>query len=231
MRLVALTGGIASGKSTVANYLATVHHVTIIDSDKIAYELQKPGTQVFQRLVSTFGSQIVSPDGTLNRKRLGEIVFKNPDERRKLNSIVHPHVYRQIFVQCFRAWITRQKIVVLDIPLFFEIGKIPRKYFHDIVTVYVTSSVQLQRLMDRNQLTEDEARSRINAQIPLEKKREMSTVVIDNTGTADDSKRQVDALVAKWEKSIPLVPFFPDPLLVLAVILLLLGLMIKSFFA
>ena len=220
MRVVALTGGIACGKTTVAEYLASKHHITVVDSDKIAHDLQKPGTQVFKQIVSTFGQEVVNPDGTLNRKRLGEIVFTDTTQRRKLNRIVHPQVFRQLIIAVIKAWVTRKKVVVLDIPLFFEVH-IPQKYFNEIVTVAISPDKQVERLMARNQITEEVARSRVNAQMPIDKKCAMSTTVLRNETTVEDLKKEVDALVEQWESKRLLITYLPDPLLVLGLVVLL----------
>lgn len=210
MRLVALTGGISCGKTTVADYFREKYGITVVDADRITHEVQQPGTPVFKKLVETFGREIVQEDGTLDRKKLGEIVFNNETERRKLNRIVHPAVMKQIMMNIAKGWITRKSIVIADIPLFFEI-RTPQKWFNDIITVAVSEEVQLGRLMQRNQLTEDAARSRIKAQMPLEKKCEMSTIVLNNNGSVDDLKKEIDEIVAKWERE-SVKTYFPDPL-------------------
>lgn len=213
MRLVALTGGISCGKTTVSDYLREKYGIMIVDADKISYEVQKPGTPVFKKIVATFGQQIVQEDGTLDRKKLGEVVFNNEAERRKLNRIVHPEVMKQIMLNIFKGWITRKSIVIADIPLFFEI-RTPTKYFSDIITVTVDENVQLSRLIQRNKLTEEEARSRIKAQMPLEKKCEMSTTVLKNNGSVDELYHEIDNMVAKWQHEAPKT-YFPDPLKIL----------------
>ena len=227
MRIVALTGGISCGKSTVGNYLREKYGITIVDSDKISYDLQKPGTRVFKEIVSTFGPEIVKNDGTLNRKRLGEIVFNDRSERSKLNRIVHPRVFRQLILDVIKAWIKRESVIVLDIPLFFEVH-LPQKYFNDIVTVALSPDEQVKRLMLRNQMTEEAARSRVNAQMPIEKKCAMSTIVLRNDGSEEDLRKQIDEMVLKWRKPI-IVTWLPDPLLVLFLVTSLIVFIISRF--
>jgi dephospho-CoA kinase len=227
MRLVALTGGVACGKSTVAKYLYDKYHFHVIDSDALAFKLQLPHTPVWNQIVAHFGRSILNPDDTLNRKQLGALVFKDHAQRRVLNHIVHPAVLRQLLLSVVKFWLTREQVVVLEIPLFFEV-RIPAKYFHDIVCVAVTKEEQIRRLVDRNQLTPEAAENRIAAQMPTEEKCKRSSVVIWNNGDEKELRSKLDDLVVRWNKRTCFT-YLPDPLLIAVSIILLVVLAVWFF--
>lgn len=193
--VIGLTGSIASGKSTVSNMFKELH-IPVIDADIVAREVVEPGENAYQKVVETFGEIILHPDQTINRKRLGKIVFANSERRQQLNNIVHPAVRQKMLAQK-KAYIAQKKpCIVLDIPLLFE-SKL-QHFVDKTLVVYVDQEVQLARLVDRDQSTAKEALQRINAQMPGEKKAAMADAVINNNGTVAQTKQQLLAILVEW---------------------------------
>ncbi len=193
---VALTGGIASGKSMVAAELAA-RGAIIIDADVLAREVVEPGTPALAAIIDRFGPQVLS-DGRLNRARLGQIVFADPLARRDLERIVHPAV-RARAGELERA-AGAAAVVVHVIPLLVETGQ--QEDFDLVVTVDVDHETQTQRLMTRNGLTRAEAESRIAAQASREDRMIAADVVLDNTGTVTQLREQIDALWAGLSSAV-----------------------------
>jgi dephospho-CoA kinase len=135
-----------------------------------------------------------------------------------LNQIVHPRVIRELILRVLKAWILRHEVVVLDIPLFFE-GNLPTKYFHDIVVVAVDRDVQVERIMNRNHIPREDAERRVAAQMPIERKCKMGTVVLRNDGTQQELEKILDGLVMKWRTGCRFTSL-PDPLFVLAIVMM-----------
>jgi dephospho-CoA kinase len=197
--VIGLTGGIASGKSTVSNMLRS-RGFTIIDADITAREVVQIGEPAYREIVNTFGKDILLEDQTINRQKLGEIVFSDPTEREKLNRIVHPAVRKRMLELKEKAIREGKQTVIFDIPLLFE-SKLTHMVEKTIV-VYVSPDVQLRRLMKRNNFTEEEAKARISAQLPLKQKAEWADAVIYNDGSLIETERQLDQIIAGW-KLIP----------------------------
>lgn len=194
--VVGLTGGIASGKSTVANMFKEMG-IEVIDADIEARKAVEIGEAAYEQIVTYFGEGILSDDHTINRSKLAEIIFNDSVKRQKLNEIVHPDVRRRMNEKKETAIFRGDQVVVLDIPLLFESGL---KHMVDVVLlVYVEKDVQLQRLMDRNLLTKEEALARIQSQMPIEDKRKLADKVINNNGTIDDTKKQLIELLTDWK--------------------------------
>jgi len=190
MYTIGLTGGIASGKSTVSTMLAGLG-ITIIDTDEIARAVVRCKQPAWYEIVSHFGRSILLSDGNINRNVLGEQVFKNKKQRQCLEQIIHPYIQEQVYEDMEQAEFSGQHIVVLDVPLLFEIGW--QKKVDNIWVVYVEEKVQLTRLMARNGFTHRQARDRIKAQMSLIEKVKQADVVIDNNGELDYTKWQVSA--------------------------------------
>lgn len=226
MRLVVLTGGIACGKTTVANTLSNKYKIPIVDSDKITHDLQEPGQRAYKKIVKAFGTDILAEDGHINRKELGKIIFTDPAKRKVLNKIVHPMVFQELFKGAILGWIKRNRVVILDIPLFFEV-KLPKIFFQDIITVAASDKVQLERLMKRNNFTEEEAKNRIQSQWPLEQKKEKSTIVINNDGDLEQLEKEVESVIKKWNTPLTLIYGYPDPLIVITIVVLIIALVLK----
>jgi dephospho-CoA kinase len=186
--IAGLTGGIASGKSTVSAILAEAG-ARIIDADKIAREVVEPGTPAYHDIVAFFGRTILLADGTIDRKGLGDIIFNNPEKKNHLDAIVHPRVYQRTeeTIASISAE-TPDAVVILDIPLLLETGM--RRNLAEVIVVYATEDLQLQRLMARDQIDADAALARIRSQMPIEEKRRLATIVIDNSGSMAHTRTQ-----------------------------------------
>ncbi|GAA5927092.1 hypothetical protein JCM3775_002444 [Rhodotorula graminis] len=194
MLVVGLTGGIASGKSTVTK-LFKDHKVPVIDLDILARVAVEPDSYALSALVRHFGPDILRDDGTLNRDKLGSIVFNNDKERKVLNSIVHPAVRRLLAWELVKAWFRGEKLCVVDAPLLVEAGL--WKMCGAIVVVYCSEILQLQRLRSRNNLSLADAQARLAAQAPLSSKLKYADLVIDNSGPLADLDAQVERVVTR----------------------------------
>lgn len=193
--IIGLTGGIASGKSTVSKIIKEMGYL-VIDADIEARNAVEVGESAYKKIIDLFGEEVLLPDRTINRSKLGEIIFHDKSKREQLNKIVHPDVRKRMNQKKDTAIKRGDKLVVLDIPLLFESGL---KSMVDLVLlVYVDEKIQLQRLMNRNHLTEEEALARIGSQMPIKDKLQLADSVIDNNGTEEETKRQVIELIKKW---------------------------------
>jgi dephospho-CoA kinase len=195
--LIGLTGGIGSGKSTVARLFAE-HGAHIIDADQIARDVVEPGSPVLASLVAEFGPTIIQPDGTLDRKALGAIVFQDDSRRKQLEAIIHPAIRSEIIAQMDHAERTApEQLHIVDIPLLFESGYHTHNYFKAIVLADVPESIQIARLCARENWSEDQARSRMATQMPLSGKRSLATHLIDNAGTIAETEAQIEAFISE----------------------------------
>lgn len=213
MLIIGLTGGIATGKSTVSKRLKDYHHIVVVDADRVAHEVVEPGRPAYNEIVNYFSAidpDVVLADGTLNRPALGRIVFGNADHRRKLNSIVHPAVRKSMAWQIAKAWISGEKLVVADVPLLFEANL--DRFVGVSVAVLCDEDLQYQRLRARNpHLSEEDARQRIASQMPLSEKQKKAAYVIENNGSLEELNSKVDAFVANatpsalrtWAQRVP----------------------------
>ncbi|PAD26135.1 dephospho-CoA kinase [Niallia circulans] len=196
--IVGLTGGIASGKSTISSYYQSLN-IPIIDADIESRLAVEKGEPAYIKIAAHFGKEVLHSDGTLNRQKLGEIIFSNEEERRVLNSIVHPDVRRRMEEKQRQAVEAGEKVVILDIPLLFE-----NKLNHTVdrtILVYVDQDTQIARLMKRNDLSYEQALKRINAQMPLQEKLALADEVINNNGSMEESIHQANRILKKWEVS------------------------------
>lgn len=196
MKVVALTGGVASGKSTVARLLRELG-AEVLDADQIAREVVAPGQSALAEIAAAFGDEYLLPDGSLDRRKLGELVFSDLEARTRLNAIVHPRVRARM--REARERIAHERpdtVVVLDIPLLFE-SPVPDYEGLDIIVVYASPETQISRLMARDGLTRDQASSRLGAQMPLEDKLPRARWVIRNDGPVADTRDQVAKV---WEE-------------------------------
>lgn len=193
--VVGLTGGIASGKSTVSSMLIE-KGITVIDADKEARLAVEKGEEAYNEIVNHFGEQVLLDDGSIDRGKLGAIIFHNEQQRQKLNSIVHPAVRKRMLSKKEHAIANGEKLVILDIPLLYE-SKLT--YMVDkTILVFVDEDVQLERLMKRNQLTKEDAMARIHSQMPLKDKIKLADEVINNNGTVAETERQLLEILTKW---------------------------------
>lgn len=188
---IGLTGGIATGKSTVSQMLVG-RGAALIDADVIAREIMEPGHPVLAEVVERFGREILLPDGRLDRKKLGAIVFSDSGKRKTLEAITHPAIRAEMKERMATIEAAEpRRLVVADIPLLFESGL--EGLYEEIMVVYVPRPIQLERLMLRDRLTLEQAEARLQAQMDIEEKRERADVLIDNSRGKEETERQVDA--------------------------------------
>nr|WP_246525164.1 dephospho-CoA kinase [Geomobilimonas luticola] len=196
VRVIGLTGGIASGKSTAAKILAELG-AEVIDADQLARDVVRPGEPAYRAIVAAFGTDVLNEDGTINRAALGAIVFADPAARRRLESITHPAIAR--LAENSLAELRRRgtRLAVYMAPLLIEAGITGR--VDEVWVVYVDSDTQVRRLMQREGLSAADALQRISSQMPMEEKRKLARVVIDNRGTKADLARTIRET---WEREI-----------------------------
>ena len=191
---IGLTGGVASGKSTVAAALRA-RGAAVIDADVLAREVVRPGGPAYQGVVDAFGSSVVGPDGTLDRAVLAARIFADPSARQRLNALTHPHIRRRMADEAARLTAAADHpVIVFDIPLLLDTTDGRDLNLDGIIVVYADPETRVRRLMARNGVSEDEARRRLAAQVPLEDKKAHATWVIDNSGTPDETQAQVERL-------------------------------------
>ncbi|MEC0272441.1 MULTISPECIES: dephospho-CoA kinase [Peribacillus] len=194
-QIIGITGGIASGKSTVSLYLQELGF-TIVDADLASRAVVEPGEEAYHQVVKAFGEDILLTDGNIDRVKLGSIIFNDQEKRLLLNGIVHPAVRNWMRVKTEAALSSGEETVFMDIPLLFE-SKLTFMVDKTLL-IYVDEQVQLERLMNRNGLSETEALARINSQMPLADKKALADAVIDNNGDINETKRQLKAILSEW---------------------------------
>lgn len=190
--LIGLTGGIATGKSTVSRMLND-RGAKVIDADQIAREVVEPETMGAKKIAERFGSEFFYENGELNRKKLAALVFQNAQARTDLNHLLHPFIRQKMKEET--QSILRQDpnaIIIWDVPLLYESQL--TEQVDKVIVVYIPEFLQIQRLMDRNHFTREEAIQRIQSQISIEKKKLMADYLIDNSGSYEKTERQVDQL-------------------------------------
>jgi dephospho-CoA kinase len=199
MLKVGLTGGIASGKSMVSEIFASLG-AKILDADEVAREVLLPGQPAWTRLRQAFGEEFFHPDGTVKRKQLRKLVFADPEKRKQLNAIVHPEVVKEINRRS-ESWSSSDQadVLLVDVPLLLEVGVANR--FDKVVVVYASESVQIKRLLQRDGISEEEAKQALNVQMPLSKKVEQADYVIDNSGRLEETQAQVEEV---WQELLVL---------------------------
>lgn len=195
MYRIGLTGSIATGKSTVTNMLKELG-AFVIDCDKTARDVVAPGTRGLAKIEEVFGKDAVAADGSMDRIYIGDLVFRNPGMKKRLENILFPLIFEALDEELLR--LEREgatPVVFLDMPLLYEVKY--DSYVDEVWLVYVPFEVQLSRLMKRNGYTKEEALLRIHSQISVDKKKSLAQQVIDNSGTLEDTKEQVRSL---WER-------------------------------
>jgi len=190
-KIIGITGGIASGKSTVTNFLRQ-KGFQVVDADALVHQLQKPGCRLYQVLVQHFGQDIVSENGALNRPLLASLIFSNPKER-EWSKRTQGEIIREELASLRNNLAQTESIFFMDIPLLFEQDY--SSWFDETWLVYVDRNVQTERLMKRDHLSKDEAKFRLAAQWPLEKKKDLSSHVLNNNGNQDQLLTQVLTLL------------------------------------
>lgn len=193
--VIGLTGGIASGKSTVSTMFKKMD-ITVIDADIEARLAVQKGEPAYLKIIAEFGQEILLPNEEIDREKLGSIIFYQVEKRRLLNEIVHPEVRKRMNSKIEQAKQNKEEIVILDIPLLFE-SKLT--YMVDkTLLVYADRDIQLQRLMDRNSLSLEDAEARIHSQMPLQEKVSLADAVINNNGSLQDTQTQLNSILANW---------------------------------
>lgn len=193
--IIGLTGSIASGKSTVANMLKN-YGLPIVDADVVARLVVEPGTPTLQKIVEVFGEEALTEEGAMDRQKIGSIIFNNEEKRKQLNSIIHPAIREEMLRQRDEHSENGATTVIMDIPLLFE-SKL-QHFVEKIIVVSVSETTQLNRLMDRNQLTEEDAKARIASQLPLSVKEQGADAVINNNGTIEQTAQQLEKILRNW---------------------------------
>ena len=190
-KIIGITGGIASGKSTVTNFIRK-QGFQVVDADAVVHQLQKPGGRLFQALVQHFGQEIILENGELNRPLLASLIFSNPEER-EWSRITQGEIIREELADLRDQLAQTEEIFFMDIPLLFE--QAYSTWFNETWLVYVDRDVQVERLMKRDHLSKNEAESRLAAQWPLEQKKGLASHVLDNNGNLDQLLTQVFSLL------------------------------------
>lgn len=197
MLVVGLTGGIATGKSSVSKLLASQHGVPVVDADLLARKVVEPGTRALRQIVKAFGPDILTVEGSLDRAKLGKVIFNDSKKRQTLNNIVHPAVHRVMLWAIFKLWITGHKWCVLDVPLLIEGGI--WKWVAKVIVVYCSPDLQLERLLKRDSSKPEDASARINSQMAIDEKAKYADEIIDNSGVYTDLEAKVDTLVRRMD--------------------------------
>lgn len=197
--IIGLTGSIATGKSTVSRMLKQKGY-PIVDADEISRHVVEPGSSVLDEIEEAFGSHVLLPDGSLNREKLGSLIFNNEEKRKKLNGIIHPAVRKEMIRQK-EEWLEKgSNTVIMDIPLLFE-SKL-QSYVDKIIVVSANPSIQKERLIARNGYSAEEADARINSQLPIAEKELGADAVIDNNGTVEETANQLDEILIEWKADV-----------------------------
>lgn len=185
-----LTGGIATGKSTVADMLVR-RGAILIDADQIAREIVQPNSDVLNQIQERFGKNVILQDGSMNRKKLSELIFADPVAREDLEAILHPLIRRRMWERLVMAEsLHPETLVVVDVPLLYESNL--QNNFQEVMVVYVPENIQVERLILRDHLSRDEAKLRLQAQMPIEQKKLLADIVIDNQGSLSDTESQIE---------------------------------------
>lgn len=190
--IIGLTGNIASGKSTVGGYLQSLG-AKVIDADRIAREIVLPNTPALKEIVLSFGSGVLNEDLTLDRKKLAAIVFNNPQARKKLEQITHPRIEEEIKRQI--EYFSKSAVIILEVPLLIEVGW--HKWVDQVWLVTVDEGVQIDRLMQRDKLSLEQAQKRIASQMSQQEKMKYADVIIDNSDSPEKIAKKIKGL---WEK-------------------------------
>lgn len=197
MKVIGITGGIGSGKSTIAEYLTELG-AKVIDADKVANEVYNPGTEGWRDVVNTFGEEVLTPAGDIDRKKLGEIVFNNPGAMSQLNQMIHPRAYELVKSRLDEYRKQGVDIVVLEVILLFEAGW---DHLADVKWVTVASEdTVVKRLTKERGLSEEEILARIRSQTPTEERVKLADEVIYNDGSIEEMKMRVNELLEKMKE-------------------------------
>lgn len=187
-RLVGLTGGIASGKSTVSGFFKKLR-IPVIDADQMARDSVKPNTKAYREILKTFGKEVMKKDRTLDRARLSEIVFSNPSKKERLEKLTHPEIFKRILKKIREIKKQGHPLAIVDAALLFESGL--NQQMDKTILIHANPEIQLQRLKSRDGLSEDQAKKRIGVQMPDSQKERLADYIIDNSGSPEETYRQL----------------------------------------
>ncbi|MFS7941494.1 putative dephospho-CoA kinase [Helianthus anomalus] len=204
MRIIGLTGGIATGKSTVSN-LFKANGFPVVDADVVARDVLKKGSGGWRKVVAAFGDDILLENGEVDRPKLGQIVFGDPSKRQLLNRLLAPYISYGIFWEVLKLWLKGCRIIILDVPLLFEV-KMDR-WTNPIIVVWIDPETQLKRLMDRDRTSAQDAQNRINAQMPLDLKRSKADIVINNNGSLEELNENFKKILDQVTKPLTWTEF------------------------
>ena len=222
MRLVILTGGVATGKTT-AMRLFKKHGVATVEFEEVIGRALQPNTAAYAQVLQHFGGSVLKPDGSLNAKALFETVNANPSEKQVLDDITRPYVAKSAIQQILIKWLLRSSVIVVGSSVFFE-DIVPGWLFNDVITVSSSPANQLQRMVSDMGCTEEIAETRMKAQIPLPFKCAMSTIVLDNDGKVEELEEQIVEVIERWNKESTPLYKWPGPILAFPAIALMLAL-------
>lgn len=197
-KTIGLTGSVATGKSTVSNMIQQAG-IPLVDADIAARKVVEPGTEGLKEIVAYFGEEVLLADGTLDRAKLGEIIFKDKEKREKLNEITHPRVKDYMLEARERFFRAGEELVFFDIPLLFESHL--ESLVDQIVVVWTTPETELKRLMERNNLTKEDALRRIESQMGINEKARKADFVIDNNESLEKTQKQVYTFIERFVKN------------------------------
>jgi dephospho-CoA kinase len=201
VKVIGLTGGIATGKSTVSTILENAGAV-IIDADRIARMVVKKNMPAYRQILDKFGKGVLLPDGEIDRTALGNLIFSDPQKKQLLNLIVHPQVRKETDRQLKHIEKSNPNaLVVLDIPLLFEAGM--HSNLSEVIVVYAPENIQIERLMKRDHISRKDALARIRSQMPIEEKKKLGTMVIDNSGTRQHTRKQTLEIFQRLKEPPP----------------------------
>jgi dephospho-CoA kinase len=192
---IGLTGGIASGKTTIAGIFKELG-AEIIDADLIARKVSQKGTSVYKEIVKAFGKNCLKKDGEIDRKKIGKIIFESPDKRKLLNAIIHPEIFKkERLLEREIKKRNKHAVILYDIPLLIETGSFAK--MESVVLVHVKRETQISRLMKRNRLTRDESLNRIQAQLPFSQKKKYADYLIRGDETRDKTVKRVKKIYSE----------------------------------
>lgn len=192
-KVIGLTGGIASGKSSVSELL-TVHGFKVVDADVASRQAVEKGTKGLEQVKEAFGEEAIDEDGNMNRSYVGDVIFNHPEKRLELNEIIHP-IVRDIMEEEKEAYLEQGYNVIMDIPLLFENDL--QDTVDEVWLVYTSESIQIERLMERNNLSMEDAKARVYSQISIDKKRRMADREIDNRDTKLELKQNLERMLVE----------------------------------
>lgn len=192
-KVIGLTGGIASGKSSVSELL-TVHGFKVVDADVASRQAVEKGTKGLEQVKEAFGEEAIDEDGNMNRSYVGDVIFNHPEKRLELNEIIHP-IVRDIMEEEKEAYLEQGYNVIMDIPLLFENDL--QDTVDEVWLVYTSESIQIDRLMERNNLSMEDTKARVYSQISIDKKRRMADREIDNRDTKLELKQNLERLLVE----------------------------------